>query len=188
MLWKMGKLHLLVLWNSLTEPCPTVHPSRCDRQILSVPFVRAHGFSARLWRLHACIYATLQDCETVNHISCGAKTSNILWGEKNLHPVFTLTTQEYKCHSTGNGKSSSSSAVLMFTLSSRRLWGCGVLHEGWTLGQSWRGFLRGGDLLLIWRLVGLHRRAGAHQVLVAVDVVDPWDGWPELGFRPDKGL
>ena len=48
--------------------------------------------------------------------------------------------------------------------------------------------LRGGSLLLVRGLVRLHGRAGAHQVLVAVDVVDPRDARPEFGLGPDEGL
>lgn len=48
--------------------------------------------------------------------------------------------------------------------------------------------LRRGSLLLVRRLVRLHGRAGAHQVLVAVDVVDPGDARPEFGLGSDVRL
>lgn len=51
-----------------------------------------------------------------------------------------------------------------------------------------RGCLRGGSLLLIRRLVDLHGWAGAHKVLVAVDVINPGDAWPEFGLGPNERL
>lgn len=50
------------------------------------------------------------------------------------------------------------------------------------------GCLRGGSLLLVRRLVDLHGWAGAHEVLVSIDVIDPGDAWPEFGFRPNEWL
>lgn len=50
------------------------------------------------------------------------------------------------------------------------------------------GRLRGGSLLLVWRLVDLHGWAGAHEVLVAVDVIDPGDAWPEFGLGLNERL
>lgn len=116
--------------------------------------MRAHGF-----------YATLQT--SINHILCGSKTYISRGKKKNLHPVLTLTTQKYKCHPPGMERLPPAARSSCSHVGSKA-----VLHEGWTLGQSCGGFLRGGDLLLVRRLVDLHGRAGAHQVLVAVDVVD----------------
>lgn len=50
------------------------------------------------------------------------------------------------------------------------------------------GRLRRGSLLLVRRLVRLHGWACAHQVLVAVDVVDPGDARPEFGLGSDVRL
>lgn len=50
------------------------------------------------------------------------------------------------------------------------------------------GRLRGGSLLLVRRLVDFHGWAGAHEVLVAVDVIDPGDAWPEFGVGPNEWL
>lgn len=63
-----------------------------------------------------------------------------------------------------------------------------VLCAGWTMGLSHREYLGGGSLLLIWRLIHLHGWAGAHEVLVAIDVIDPRDARPEFGLRFYEGL
>lgn len=63
-----------------------------------------------------------------------------------------------------------------------------ALSSGWTLGQSYKQSLGGGPLLLVRRLVDLHGRAGAHEILVTVDVVNPGDGGPEFGLGPDERL
>lgn len=48
--------------------------------------------------------------------------------------------------------------------------------------------LRGGSLLLVRRLVDLHGWAGAHKVLVAIDVINPGDTRPEFGLGPNERL
>lgn len=50
------------------------------------------------------------------------------------------------------------------------------------------GCLRGSSLLLIRRLVDLHGWASAHEVLVAIDVINPGDAWPEFGLGPNERL
>lgn len=41
--------------------------------------------------------------------------------------------------------------------------------------------LRGGPFLFRkWRLIDLHGWAGANQVLISIDVIDPSNGWPEF--------
>lgn len=56
------------------------------------------------------------------------------------------------------------------------------------MGLSHREYLGGGSLLLIWRLIHLHGWAGAHEVLIAIDVIDPGDARPEFGLRFYEGL
>lgn len=55
-------------------------------------------------------------------------------------------------------------------------------------GTEPQSILGGGSLLLIWRLIHLHGWAGAHEVLVAIDVIDPGDARPEFGLRFYEGL
>lgn len=54
--------------------------------------------------------------------------------------------------------------------------------SGLDVGGGATKSLRGGPVLLVRRLVDLHGWTGAHKVLVAVDVVDPRNGRPELGL------
>lgn len=45
-----------------------------------------------------------------------------------------------------------------------------------------------GGALFIRRFITVHWRTSAHQMLVAVDVVDPRNRGPELGFGSDEWL
>lgn len=47
---------------------------------------------------------------------------------------------------------------------------------------------RGPFLFGKWRLIGLHGRAGANQVLISIDVIDPSNGWPEFALWFHEGL
>lgn len=66
-----------------------------------------------------------------------------------------------------------------------------VLEMDYLEEDEWRmvvGRWSRGCTLLIRRFVDVHGRAGAHEMLVTVNVIDPWNWGPKLGFRSHKRL
>lgn len=51
-----------------------------------------------------------------------------------------------------------------------------------------RGLRRGPLLFRKWRFINFHGGAGTNQVLIAVDVINPGNGWPEFALWFHKGL